>query len=338
MKFSQKPQNRFEKQGYRLVGRHSAIKICTWTKQSLRDKDVCYKEQFYGIACHRCVQMSCTLKNCQNKCVHCWRDLTCTDKGRIINADRPKVIIDGCIQKQRKILQGFKGSETSNLKKFHEAMNPSQFAISLTGEATLYPYLSEMIRSLKKKKINSFLVSNGLLPEKLRELKRKKALPTQLYISLLYPDEKIFRKITNNPEKSAWPKFLKTLRLLKSLSRSTRTVLRLTLIKSINMIEPENYAKLIKIAAPDFIEVKAYMHIGYSQYRLKKEDMPTHKEVKDFSKKILKNLDKKLNYEMIDEKENSRVILISNGRKEAKKRVLNDRTFSRWHPSYGINV
>jgi tRNA wybutosine-synthesizing protein 1 len=229
-----------------------------------------------------------------------------------MHADSPKEIIDGCIQKQRKILQGFKGNENADLKKFHEAMNPSQFAISLTGEATLYPYLSEMIKALKRKKINSFLVSNGLLPDKLKELKIKKALPTQLYISLLYPNEHIFRRITNNHEKFAWKKFNESLKLLKSLSKGTRTVLRLTLIKSLNMIEPETYVKLIKIASPDFIEVKAYMHIGYSQYRLKKEDMPTHKEVKAFAKKIIGLIP---GYKMIDEKENSRVVLLSNNKK-----------------------
>lgn len=79
------------------------------------------------------------------------------------------------------------------------------------------------------------------------------------------------------------------------------------------MIEPENYAKLIKIAFPNFIEVKAYMNIGFSRDRLKRENMPSHLEVKNFTKKILKNLK---GYKMIDEKENSRVILLSNGRKE----------------------
>ena len=38
-----------EKQGYRVVGRHSGIKVCLWTKKCLRDEDVCYKNTFYGI-------------------------------------------------------------------------------------------------------------------------------------------------------------------------------------------------------------------------------------------------------------------------------------------------
>ena len=313
MKFNKKIKKSFEKQGYRLVGKHSAIKICNWTRESLRDKDVCYKEKFYGINSHRCCQMSCTLLNCQNKCLHCWRDLTCTDNHAIIKPDKPEKIINECIKQQRKILQGFKGSKKTNLKKFSEAMNPTQFAISLTGEATLYPYLPELIKELRKRKITSFLVTNGLLPEKLKELKRKNALPTQLYLSVVYPNEEIFRKITNNKEENSWKKFNESLKLTKDLSKTTRTVLRVTLIKDINMVEPENYAKFIKISEPDFIEIKAYMRVGFSQNRLKRENMPLHSEVKDFTKKILKNLKE---YRLLDEKENSRVILLSNGRKE----------------------
>jgi tRNA wybutosine-synthesizing protein 1 len=84
------------------------------------------------------------------------------------------------------------------------------------------------------------------------------------------------------------------------------------------MLEPDNYAKLLELAEPDFIEIKAYMHVGFSQQRLKKENMPEHEEVKKFAKEILKNLDKKLNYKLIDEKINSRVVLLSKGEKNSK--------------------
>lgn len=318
MRLNQEIKKSFEKQGYRLVGKHSAIKICNWTRESLRNKEVCYKEKFYGINSHRCCQMSCTLLNCQNKCLHCWRDLSYTDDSMIKNPDSPKKIIDCCIEQQKRILQGFRGSKKTNLKKFSEAMNPSQFAISLTGEGTLYPHLAELIKELRNRKITSFLVTNGLLPEKLKELEEKNALPTQLYLSMVYPNEQIFRKITNNLEKDSWKKFNESLKLFWGLSKFTRTVIRVTLIKNLNMTEPENYAKLIKKAKPDFVEIKAYIHIGFSQNRLKKENMPTHQEVKDFSKKILKELGKKEKYQLVDEKYNSRVVLLSNGKKEKK--------------------
>lgn len=30
-----------EKQGYRIVGNHYAIKVCLWCKKALRDEDTC---------------------------------------------------------------------------------------------------------------------------------------------------------------------------------------------------------------------------------------------------------------------------------------------------------
>ena len=36
-------------EGYRLVGNHSAVKICAYCKKAIRGQDVCYKNTFYGI-------------------------------------------------------------------------------------------------------------------------------------------------------------------------------------------------------------------------------------------------------------------------------------------------
>ena len=36
-----------EKQGYRFIGNHSAVKTCEWTKKSLINKGSCYKQKFY---------------------------------------------------------------------------------------------------------------------------------------------------------------------------------------------------------------------------------------------------------------------------------------------------
>ncbi len=45
------------KQGYQLVGSHSGVKICRWTKAMLRGRGGCYKHTFYGIASHRCMEV-----------------------------------------------------------------------------------------------------------------------------------------------------------------------------------------------------------------------------------------------------------------------------------------
>ncbi|MDD4498233.1 MAG: 4-demethylwyosine synthase TYW1, partial [Methanosarcinaceae archaeon] len=90
------------------------------------------------------------------------------------------------------------------------------------------------------------------------------------------------------------------------------TVIRITLVKGVNMFNPAGYAELIKKASPDFVEIKAYMHLGFSSLRLEREAMPNHAEVLEFSKELAK----KLGYELADESEISRVVLLS---KDGKK-------------------
>jgi len=323
MKINPQVKKEFERAGYRIVGAHSAIKICEWTKKSLRNEGFCFKEKFYGIKSHRCVQMSPALLNCQNKCIHCWRNLNYTSSEEIKNPQEPKEIIEECIKQQRTILQGFKGSRKTNLKKFSEALNPEQFAISLIGEATLYPKLAELIRELRKQKKTSFLVTNGLNPKKLLELEKKNALPTQLYISLNAPNKKLYEKWHNSKEKNAWEKFNQSLKLMKNLGKKTRTVLRLTLVRNINLkkeLIPE-YVKLIKKTLPWFIEVKSYMAVGYARKRIPYENMPLHSEIKSFSKLLEKELKKypeTKKYKILDEKKESRVVLIGKSKKDKK--------------------
>jgi len=347
-----KVKNTLKKQHYALVGEHSGIQICRWTKKSLRDEGCCYKEKFYGISSHKCCQMTpCFL--CQNKCLHCWRAIE-LDYGKIKKWSEPKKIIDESIFQQRKMLSGFKGSEKTNLKKWREAQNPEQFAISLSGEPTIYPRLGELILELRKRGKTSFLVTNGLLPERIQELMKKKALPTQLYVSLNYPDEKVFRKITKNKARNSWKKLMKTLELIKKLKKKTRTVVRINLIRNLNMQDDmiEDYAKLVEKANPDFIEIKGYMSVGFARQRLGYERMPLHSEIKNFSEKLLKFLKcqepwakatkqvrflsivkmlismlkpkgfasilKSEKYKFLDDKKESRVVLLGKSRKDMK--------------------
>ena len=76
----------------------------------------------------------------------------------------PKEIVDSCIKAQIRKLSGFGGNERVNLKKLKEAQEPQHFAISLSGEPTLYPHLSELIKELHKKDKTTFLVTNGQHP------------------------------------------------------------------------------------------------------------------------------------------------------------------------------
>jgi len=311
----EKVKNVLKKQHYGLVGEHSAIQVCRWTKKSLLDEGCCYKEQFYGIKSHLCCQMSPSAFVCQNKCLHCWRPIEICENIKIKEIDEPKKIIEDCIAQQKKLLIGFKGNKKINLKKFKEAQNPNQFAISLIGEPTLYPKIEELILELRKQGKTSFLVTNGLNPDKLLEMQEKNALPTQLYLSLNSPNKEEYEKWHNSSLKNSWEVFNKTLRLFPKLK--TRKVIRMTLVKDLNMDEKflEDYAKLILIANPNFIEVKGYMSVGFARQRLGYEKMPFHKDINEFSKKLLKFLPE---FKFLDEKVESRVVLLGKDKKDMK--------------------
>ena len=61
-----------EKQKYRIVGSHSAVKTCGWTKKMIKGLGGCYKLKFYGIMSNQCMQMTTSL-SCANRCTFCWR-------------------------------------------------------------------------------------------------------------------------------------------------------------------------------------------------------------------------------------------------------------------------
>ncbi|VVB82400.1 S-adenosyl-L-methionine-dependent tRNA 4-demethylwyosine synthase [uncultured archaeon] len=316
------------KQHYGLVGKHSAVQICRWTKKSLREEGVCYKEKFYGIKSHLCCQMTPAVMWCPNKCLHCWRaiEMTIGDelKGKV---DSPKEIIDGCIKEQRRLLQGFNISEKSkkkqlsraNQKKYSEAQEPMQFAISLSGEPMVYKHIGGIIEELRKRGKTSFLVTNGLYPEKIKELEEKKQLPTQLYISVNTPNKELYEKFHRSSKKDAWERLNKSLEIMSNLRKKTRTVFRMNLVKDLNMITPEIYAEMIRKANPMFVEVKGVMSVGFARQRIPYEKMPYHKDIVNFSKKILKFLP---GYKILAEKKESRVLLLGKDKEEMKIREI----------------
>ncbi|MDD5054485.1 MAG: 4-demethylwyosine synthase TYW1 [Candidatus Nanoarchaeia archaeon] len=294
----------YRKKRYSIVGNHSAVKICNWTRNSLTGKGVCYKEKFYGIKSHRCLQMTPAVAWCQHACVFCWRptEFTVSDSMKKVIIDEPQKIIKDAINAQRKLLIGFKGNDKVDKKMLEEAFNPNQAAISLAGEPTLYPKIGELIKEFHSQGFTTFLVTNGLNTNAIKNLK---ILPTQLYVTLPASNPKDYAKITkSNFGEKGFDKLLETIKALKQLK--TRRVIRLTLVKGLNLKNAKEYAKIIKLGEPDFVEAKAYMHVGSSVERLKRENMPTHKEIKDFSQELAKEL----GWKVINEHEASRVCLI----------------------------
>jgi tRNA wybutosine-synthesizing protein 1 len=69
-----------QKQHYGIVGRHSGVKLCHWMRQSLLFDRECYKQTFYSIKSHRCLQMTPTINQCNHICLFCWRYQDFTEK------------------------------------------------------------------------------------------------------------------------------------------------------------------------------------------------------------------------------------------------------------------
>ncbi len=292
-----------QKQHYRIVGRHSAVKLCHWLKKSILDDGVCYKQKFYGISSHRCLQMTPAVLWCTQKCIFCWRNIEKTIGIELPEFDEPSEIIDSAINAQRQLISGFGGiPDRINMKKFEEAHDPNQAAISLAGEPTIYPKISELIEEFSRRNFTTFLVSNGTLPERLESMDN---LPTNLYISIDAPDEEIYRRICNPIIANGWERLGRTVELLPSID--TRKVIRLTLVRDFNCVDPRLYSTILEKAEADFIEVKGYMHVGNSIERLSEDNMLKFNEIMEFSK-ILAD---ELSYEVKDWKEDSMVVLLA---------------------------
>lgn len=302
-----------EKQGYRFIGEHSACKTCHYTSASIAGKGTCYKQKFYGIQSHRCVQMTVAANFCNMDCVFCWRKRNNSPFGKV---DDPVGLVDNAVKAQVKALSGFGGNPSADRQKFVESKQPLQFAISLNGENTAYPRLGEFIAELNRRGYTSFLVTNGQLPEVLAKIPP----PTQLYISLSAPTEELFKSVDKPMYGNGWQRLLRSLGILRQLRKEgkTRTVIRLTLIKGLTMLPQYagQFAALIKHGNPMFVECKSYMWVGTSKERLEKGNMASHSEIKEFAAAV----GKKCSYNIIDEQEESRVVLMM--QKDSPERFL----------------
>ena len=304
-----------KKQRYHLVGNHSAVKRCKWLHDSLVHGRSCYKAKFYGIKSHQCIQMSPAIFYCTQQCLFCWRaqnsDLQIKwSETETQIWDEPESIVCGSLYAQERILSGYKGNQQADLRKLREALMPRHVAISLAGEPTLYEPLGDLIREFHRKRFTTFLVTNGTNPERLEELKEE---PTQLYVSVCAPNQDVFKKACRPQIKNAWTKLNHTLGLLPSFR--CPTVIRMTLVRDMNMENVEEYAKLVKKADPTYIETKAYMHVGFSNLRLTFERMPSHRQIREFAL----DLSDKTGYKILDESVDSRVVLLS--KREKTKRL-----------------
>ncbi|GIU69400.1 MAG: 4-demethylwyosine synthase TYW1 [Candidatus Woesearchaeota archaeon] len=301
-----------ERQQYRIIGEHSAVKTCGWTKNMIKGKGGCYKLKFYGIMSNQCMQMTTSI-SCANRCTFCWRGYKApVSKEWKWGVDDPEMILEGSIKAHHKLLEGYGGMPEAK-EAYQRSKTIKHVALSLTGEPIIYPRINELIDKFNKKGISTFLVTNAQYPESIREL----APITQLYVSLDAPNKELLKEVDLPLFEDYWERLMKSLEYLSQ--KKQRTCIRLTIIKSINDIEPNKYAELIMKGNPDFIEVKAYMHVGASRLRLKRENMPSHDEVTAFTKELIKYLP---DYEMVSEHKPSRVWMLAK-----KKFKINEE----WH-------
>ncbi|MEM0475183.1 MAG: 4-demethylwyosine synthase TYW1 [Candidatus Norongarragalinales archaeon] len=315
---SEKDLQRLQRAGYAFIGdhKHSAVKTCTWTRNSLVGKGVCYKQAFYGISSHRCLQMTPSLSFCTHSCLFCWRDTRITFPEWRGGVDEPAQIIDECLAAQRKLLVGYKGNENADQKKVCEVFQPNQAAISLAGEPTLYPFLGDLVKEFRKRGFTTFLVTNGTNPAALERLADEKALPTQLYVSLCAPDEATYKKVNAPLIKDGWTRLNETLELFASLK--TRRVVRLTLCRGLNLKDAVGYARLIEKTGAEFVEPKSYMAVGFSRARLGVDFMPRHEEIMSFARELAVES----GYVLAGEQRASRVALLCRDADAERNRLI----------------
>ncbi|XP_053069766.1 S-adenosyl-L-methionine-dependent tRNA 4-demethylwyosine synthase TYW1 isoform X2 [Acinonyx jubatus] len=198
------------KQGYQLIGSHSGVKLCRWTKSMLRGRGGCYKHTFYGIESHRCMETTPSLA-CANKCVFCWRHHT-NPVGTEWRwkMDQPEMILKEAIENHQSMIKQFKGVPGVREDRFEEGMMVKHCALSLVGEPIMYPEINRFLKLLHECKISSFLVTNAQFPVEIRNLKPV----TQLYVSVDASTKDSLKKIDRPLFKDFWQRFLNSLKAL----------------------------------------------------------------------------------------------------------------------------
>lgn len=307
------------------VADHSTVELCHWTKKSFKHEGSCYKHKFYGISTHRCMEFSPAGMHCENRCVYCWRPMEFYDSLEMKpeQVAEPRDILEKLMAERKKLINGYYGDSRNDRQRLDESLLPSHYAISLSGEPTMYPKLPELIKYLNSLEATKsvFLVTNGQEPDMIQRLQDENALPTQLYLSTNAADYESFISVNKPRYDDSWERWNRTLNMLKKLD--TRTVLRITLIRNYNdkkeMIPA--FAEMFRRASPHFIEIKSYMHIGRSTNRLEHSNMLEMEEVKEFSNQVARQSGM---FSVMDESFVSRILVLQN----------NERFIDRWIPAY----
>ncbi|AJW13717.1 Tyw1p [Saccharomyces cerevisiae YJM1244] len=299
------------KQGYKVIGSHSGVKICRWTKNELRGKGSCYKKSLFNIASSRCMELTPSLA-CSSKCVFCWRHGTNpVSKNWRWEVDEPEYILENALKGHYSMIKQMRGVPGVIAERFAKAFEVRHCALSLVGEPILYPHINKFIQLLHQKGITSFLVCNAQHPEALRNIVKV----TQLYVSIDAPTKTELKKVDRPLYKDFWERMVECLEILKTVQNHQRTVFRLTLVKGFNMGDVSAYADLVQRGLPGFIEVKGATFSGSSDGNgnpLTMQNIPFYEECVKFVKAFTTELQRRgLHYDLAAEHAHSNCLLIA---------------------------
>ena len=276
-----------KKEGYKLIGTHSAVKLCRWTKHQLRGRGGCYKHTFYGITSYQCMEATPSLA-CANKCVFCWRHhKNPVGKEWRWKTDDPEFIVEQAVQTHVKMIQEARGIPGVRMDRWRQAHTVRHCALSLVGEPIMYPRIHELLGSLHHRHISTFLVTNGQHPAAIETLRPI----TQLYVSVDAPTKQSLIEIDRPLFRDAWERLRESLAHLKR--KGQRTVARLTVVKGWNSDELNGYAQLIALGHVSLVEVKGVTFCGKSDAsNLNMSNTPWHHEVVKLTQQLQRELQK----------------------------------------------
>jgi tRNA wybutosine-synthesizing protein 1 len=219
---------------------------------------------------------------------------------------------------QKEIVSGYGGNPRVQKRLYAEAREPKHIALSLTGEPAMYPHLERLLQEFHSRGMTTFLVTNGTFPDKMASWK---TLPTQLYVSMVAPNEGVYRKAIRPAEKGLWEKYLKSLKLLPEIGKKTRTVLRMTLVRGVNDSDLEGYAAQIKTAKPHYVEVKSVVFVGGARQperNLSLGSMLSMEEISCFADRLAETT----GYTASERHEPSRVALLCRDAEAERNRMM----------------
>lgn len=299
------------KQGYVIVGSHSGVKICRWTKSDLRGTGSCYKHSLFNIVSSRCMELTPSLA-CSSKCVFCWRHGTNpVSKNWRWEVDPPEYILENALKGHYSKIKQMRGVPGVVMERFAKAFQVRHCALSLVGEPIMYPYINRFVELLHEKGISSFLVCNAQHPEALESIGKV----TQLYVSIDASTKQELKRVDRPLYKDFWERMLSCLDILRTKQSHQRTVFRLTLVKGFNMADISSYADLVQRGLPSFIEVKGATFAGSSDGNgnpLTMQNIPFYEECTNFVKQFAAELQRRnLGYDIAAEHAHSNCILIA---------------------------